>query len=302
MKKITLGDRTSAPAFFDMGARYKPRGAGWYGGAFRIGDRAAAHIWLADWRLKNPGRRLVVVEDSVMPGTEHSRALPGKWLFRSIADELWVVEHVGEHIPRPTGQTLYHVTMWRIWRWLMVHKTVNPTIRPTQEAMARALELLKKYDAPTKFVTCQPLFDAGYDKYRNAPASWWRELAVSMRGAMPVVLLGLPSSADKMPLAGDNVIPLWREEMDAMTTLAVICHGSLHVGGATGTTLWAPIFKIPTLACYAGWSPHPGRRTDTRPMSFGSPVVYAHLGGDAKHVAMQALGVYNGTTKTGTPL
>jgi hypothetical protein len=302
MKKIVFGDRNASPAFFDMGARFKPRNAGWYGGAFRIGDRAAAHIWLADWRHKNPGRRLVVVEDSVMPGTEYSRALPGTWLFGNVADELWVVEKPGEQIMRPPGQTLYHVTMWRIWRWLMVHKTINPTLIPPDKAMVRAREILAKYGAPAKFVTCQPLFDASYDKYRNAPVSWWKNVVLSLRGVMPVALLGLPDNARKMPLGGENIIPLWQVEMDAMTTLAIICHSSLHVGGATGTTLWAPIFKIPVLACYVNWAPHPGRKTDTRPMSFGKPVVYAQLGSEAKSVALTALGIYNGTHRHSTPL
>jgi hypothetical protein len=302
MKKVLLGDRKTAPAFFDMGARFKPRAAGWYGGAFRIGDRAAAYVWLGDWRHKNPGRRLVVVEDSVMPGTEHSRALPGKWLFSGIADELWIAEEPGEQIMRPPGQTLYHVTMWRIWRWLMSHKTVKPAIRPTNEAMSKARELLKKHNAPTRFVTCQPLFDAGYDKYRNAPVEWWHSLVSALRGPMPVALLGLPENAGRMPLDGHNIIPLWNEKVDAMVTLALICHSALHIGGATGTTLWAPIFQIPTLACYVGWSPHPGMRTDTRPMSFGAPVVYAQLGGDVKSVALNALGIYNGTIKASTPL
>jgi hypothetical protein len=237
-----------------------------------------------------------------MPGTEHSRALSGEWLFGSIADELWIVEEHGEQIMRPPGQTLYHVTMWRIWRWLMLHKTFKPTIRPPMENMNKARELLKQYGAPSKFITCQPLFDAGYDKYRNAPVGWWRDLAIAFRGAMPVVLLGLPENSNRMPVGGENIIPLWKTEMDAMTTLAVICHSALHVGGATGTTLWAPIFNIPTLACYIEWSPHPGRRTDTRPMSFGAPVVYAQLGTEPKSVALQALGIYNGTIKASTPL
>ena len=303
MNRIILGNRDLAPAFYDMGCRFRPnRSGGWYGGPFRIGDRAAAHVWLADWRKRAPQRKLVVVEDSVMPGTEHSRALPGKWLFDGIADEVWVVEHPKERIARPAGQTLYHVTMWRIWRWLMFNKIVEPTIMPTVAAMKRADEILAQYGVPPKFTTVQPLFDAGYDKYRNAPADWWRHVIHQISIDMPVVVLGLPNNARKMQIKGDKVHPIWETPMDAMVTLAIIAKAAAHVGGATGTTLWAPIFKVPTLACYVYWGPHPGKKTDTRPLSFGSPVVYANLSGDIKSVALKAAGLYNGTTKGSTPV
>lgn len=302
MKRIVFSERQASPAFYDMSAQYKPSYARWYGGPFRIGDRAAAYVWLSDWRKRSPHRRLVVVEDSVMPGTEHSRALPGSWLFKDAADELWMVERPEERIARPAGQALYHVTMWRIWRWLHFNNTFNPDIRPLPAAMKLADELLKQYKVPLKFVTIQPLFDAEYDRHRNAPRNWWVELIRVLSGPMPVVVLGLPSNARQVMVEGRNVFQLWNTSMDAMTTLALIAKGSLHVGGATGTTLWAPIFKVPTLACYVNWAPHPGKKTDTRPISFGKPVVYAMLKSDVKSVALQAQGLYNGVLRESTAI
>jgi hypothetical protein len=90
--------------------------------------------------------------------------------------------------------------------------------------------------------------------------------------------------------------------MNAMTTMALMDKGQLHIGGATGTTLWAPIFKVPTLACYPMWAPHPGQKTDTRPIAFGKPVVYAHLKGDVKSVALKAQGLYNGVITESTKI
>jgi hypothetical protein len=303
MKRIIFSDRKQAPAFYDMGCRFAPYlSKPWYGGPFRIGDRAAAHVWLADWRLRNPIRRLVVVEDSLMAGTEHSRALPGSWLFKDIADELWVVEEPGEVVKRPEGQTLYHVTMWRIWRWLMFNKIVVPTIRPMPESVERMKTILDRYKVPSKYITVQPLFDATYDKFRNANVTWWASVLNTLQTQFPVVVLGLRENADKLKVSGHNLYPIWQESINAMESLAIISRSSVHVGGATGLTLWAPIFQISTLACYIGWSAHPGKKTDTRPLSFGAPVVFSLLDGDVKTMAVTVEGLYNGRLRESTPV
>jgi hypothetical protein len=65
-----------------------------------------------------------------------------------------------------------------------------------------------------------------------------------------------------------------------MESLAVISAAKVHIGGMTGTTIWSAIFNVPTLAVYPHWSGHPKKGTDTRPIPFGAPVVYAQLGGD----------------------
>jgi hypothetical protein len=87
-----------------------------------------------------------------------------------------------------------------------------------------------------------------------------------------------------------------------MTSLALIYEAKVHTGGTTGTTLWAPIFKIPTLAAYATWAEHDGKRTDTRPLSFGAPVVSGQLGGDTQELAATAFSLFAGALKVSTPL
>lgn len=302
MIRHTIGSRTGAPAFFDMGARFKPPGAGWYGGAFRIGDRAATYIWLHDWRLVNPDRKLVFIEDSVMAGTEASRYLEGRWLVGDIVDELWQITAVGEVIPRPAGDSIYHVTMWRIWKWLMTNKTFQPTIQPREDAVARVADILKTAGVTGPYVTVQPLFDAAYDVYRNAPPNWWRDIVHELSKHIKVLVLGDGRNVANLSPDGSNVVALWKYNLNPMESLAAISKALLHVGGETGTTLWAPILRIPTLACYRNWASQAKGYTDTRPISFGKPVVWSHLEGHVPELAWKALGIAYGHIIDSTPL
>lgn len=301
MHLTRLGDRTLDPAWFDMARRFPPPNAFWYGQAFRMGDRAAAYLWLADWRHKNPARKLTVYEDSIMPGTEVSRHLPGTWLFSNIADDLFTVTRQGEKITPPTGQRLYHVTMWRIWLWLMKHRTVDPKIQPLPKAVQRANELLDQYKVPRPYAVVSPLFDAGYDTYRNQTPQWWNTVAFRLGCAVPTVLVGTKDNAARMGNP-DGVFPIWNENIGPMTSLALISQAGVFVGGATGMTLWAAILKTPVLACYKVWAPHPGKKTDTRPISCGAPVVFCALSNAPEQAAFVAQHMLQGSLCESTPL
>lgn len=301
MNLTRLGTRTLEPAWFDMACRFPPDNAFWYGQAFRMGDRAAAYLWLADWRQKNPARKMTVYEDSLMPGAENSKHLPGQWLFDGVADELITVTQRGEIIQPPQGERLYHVTMWRIWMWLMKHRTVDPKIQPLPAATRRANELLDKYKVPRNFVVVSPLFDAAYDTYRNQTSQWWHKMAFKLSGAVPTVMIGTPASAAVIGTPA-GTFPLWNETLNPMESLAIIKQASLYVGGATGMTLWAAIFKTPVLACYKVWAPHPGKKTDTRPISCGAPVIFCPLDNTYEQTALMGRQMFQGILKESTPL
>lgn len=301
MRRIILGSRTAGPAYFDMTGR-PPSGGSHRGGPFRIGDRAAAHVWLSDFRVRFPDRRLVALEDPGAHGTEASRDLRAEWLFAGLADEIWQAEFPGEPVSFPDGQSLYHVSLWRVWKWLSKNKVVQESaIRPTPEAMEKARALLDKEHVPKRFVTLQPLFDATYEKQRNAPAAWWGEVARQMSLRMPVVLLGHPSCEQSMsPPHGAQAF--WRHHLTTMESLAVLSLSSLHVGGQTGLTLWASLFKVPVIATYREWSWNLRKGTESRPIAFGAPVIYAPLAGAADDVAFRAWNAYNGSMTNSTPL
>lgn len=301
MNLTRLGTRTLQPAWYDMACRFPPPNTFWYGKGFRMGDRAAAYLWLADWRQKNPARKMTVYEDSLMPGTENSRHLPGHWLFEGIADELITVTQEGERIQPPVGERLYHVTMWRIWMWLMKHRTVDPKIQPLPAATRRANELLDKYKVPRNFVVVSPLFDAAYDTYRNQTSQWWHKMAFKLSGAVPTVMIGTSASAAVIGTPA-GTFPLWNETLNPMESLAIIKQASLYVGGATGMTLWAAIFKTPVLACYKVWAPHPGKKTDTRPISCGAPVIFCPLDNTYEQTALMGRQMFQGILKESTPL
>ena len=301
MRKVVLGNRTANPRYFDMANRFRKPGQGWYGQGFRVGDRCAAHVWLADYRLRNPDEKIVVVEDSWTPQTLVSKDLPGVWLFKDIADEVWVTEYPNEEIPHPPGGTLYHVSMWRIWLWLAANKVVTPSITPTDAAKDRAQAIRRHYGIPDKYITLQPLWDAGYDRYRNEGPTWWHRVVYHLSKKLPVVLLGTPANALKMPKV-PGTFPVWEKPVDIMTSLALIEGAATHVGGETGTSLWAPVLQTPTVALYRHWGHQRGKSTptDTRPMSFGKPVVFSKLGGDATQTIYTVASVYSGLISEST--
>jgi hypothetical protein len=298
MIKTVFGQRKDSPAFFDMACRFKPVGAGWYGTAFRMGDRAAVHIYLGDWRIRNPDRKLVVVEDSIMRDAEWSRYLPGDWLFSSFADELWCVESAGEVVPRPEGEALYHTPLWLAWISLNKTRLFNPSIVPPSSASASAVGKTSAMGIPDKYVTVHPLFDATYDVKRNSPPEWWAHLCARIAKEFPVVILGIANNAGRI---GDieGVYPAWRYQLNPMESLAMISKAKVHIGGATGLTIWSPIFKIPTLAAYSVWN-RLRYGIEVRPISFGAPVVWGQLGGDVD-VIFDAVRTLWGNTATSTP-
>ena len=283
MKKLVIGGHTgSRLAMLDMSGRFKPKV---WGGLFRMGDRAAAHVWVAEWRKRHAGDRILIIDDPFKEGSGDSIQLDAKWLFNGIADEIWLTERKDEHIANPGAYQLYHTNLWRIWYWLRYNKTVIPTIEPKPAGLERARQLLAHYKVPERFVTFQPLFDAPYNKIRNAPIVWWRAVAEKLREVAPLVMIGSYAVGQQFRQM-DGVYPLWDAKLSPMDSLALIRLGATHVGGETGMTLWASMFRRPTVAVYARWSSSSGKYPmDCRPLSFGAPVVHAQLSGDAAGVA-----------------
>jgi hypothetical protein len=253
MKLVKLGVRFTSPAFFDMSARFKPQSAHWYGDGFRIGDRAAAYIYLKYWRTHNPTRKLIVLEDNTLPGTEYSRWLPASWLFHDVADEIWEIAGSRDIVKRPPGEALYVRTIWQFWKSFMHSaRTLMPNIHPDGISVTRAESLLKELSVPQKYLTIQPLFDATYDKHRNQTVGWWQVVVEKLSARLPVVVLGASANSAKLKLPF-ACFPMITRGVDAMTSLALIERATLHMGGATGTTIWAPILKVPTVAAYKAW-------------------------------------------------
>lgn len=291
MKVIKLGDRTQKPAFFDMACRFKPsRSAHWYGKGFRIGDRAGAYAYLGEWRARNPDRRLVVVEDNHIEGTGYSRWLPASWLFKDIADEVWCAESATEKIEQPDGEALYRNTLWAFWKtYMKSDRKFKPDIIPDDPSERYAKKVLNELKVPENFATIQPLFDASYDKHRNCSPKWWETVIRGTVDRVPVVVLGVFPNAKHMNLP-HKAYPVILRGVDPMVTLAMIRRAVVHVGGATGTTLWAPIFGVPTVAVYKKWEST--RQTDVRPISFGKPVVFSPSHDTPGHTSARIVHVY----------
>jgi hypothetical protein len=214
------------------------------------------------------------------------------WLFEHIADEVWITTTPDEQIPHPSTYPLYHTNLWRIWRWLRANKKANPTITPKQESIDRVKQLLEDYKVPEKFVTLQPLFDAGYNQHRNAPVGWWREVTDKLCAHFPVVLLGTPQSALKFG-KHEKAYSLWDNDLSPMDSLALLYLAQVHAGGETGLSLWAAVFKRPTVAIYATWSDTGGHfPMDCRPLSCGAPVEWAPIGKEPEKTVDQVIRLF----------
>jgi hypothetical protein len=278
MKKLLLSEHHGRRAFMDLSGRHKPK---LHGGAFRMGDRAAAYVWLLDWRTRNPHDHIIVVDDPNREEVSWAKHLDIEWMFRGIADELWIAESSTEEIPKPAAYVMYHTNMWRIWLWLRKNKICRPSIQPKPENCTKVRALLDKHKLYSGFITIQPLYDAAYNQHRNAPPGWWAELCEEIGKICPVVLIGTKDSAAKMRTP-KNCYPLWNEDLDPMDSLALISMAAVHVGGETGTTLWAPILNIPTAAVYIHWGDTGGHfPMDCRPMQFEKPVRHIPLNGSS---------------------
>ena len=277
----------------DMACKFRSTGQTWYGHGFAIGDRAWTHVWMLDWRARHPDARLILTDRTNANPQLQSWAccLDAAWLGAGIADEIWETVYQEEPLPRLRAYPLYHAPMGRIWKWLRRNKQVTPTIRPKPEAMARAEEVLARYKVPPKFIVLHPLWDASYNTYRNAPPTWWDAVCVQLAKMAPVVVVGAHWNSSKMPLPG-NAFPIWNERLSSMDTLALVSKATVHVGGETGFTIWAPIFQVPTLAVYRKWKGWETDQLDVRPISFGAPVVHAQLLGDPAEVVRRGMALW----------
>jgi ADP-heptose:LPS heptosyltransferase len=278
MRKIAYKPKHGRRAFMDLSGRHKPK---LHGGAFRMGDRAAAYVWLLDWRMRNPHDHIIVIDDPHREEVKQWAAcLDAEWMFSEIANEIWISDSHEEFIPKPNAYTMYHTNMWRIWLWLRKHKICKPTLRPKADSLKRMDQLLHKLKVPRPFVTVQPLYDAKYNTFRNAPPTWWQMLASEAGKMRPVVLIGTETSAKQMVKVPRNCFPLWDHALSPMDSMALISMAEAHIGGETGTTLWAPIFNVPTIGVYLHWGDTGGHfPMDCRPMPFGSQVRHMSLNG-----------------------
>jgi len=289
-----LSCRKGPPAYFDMAARFRPPQVRSYG-IFRIGDRAAAHIMVGDWRVSHPDHQLTVIEDDFADTVRYSRILTARWLFEGWVDQIWSTERLGETVPLPQGEAVCKYPYFEHWSRFRRDMTFIPSIKPDAGAVDRVREALSDMKVGPEFVTIQPLWDACYLRYRNELPVWWMEVVERLARDIPVVVLGLASNfIDVKCPAG--AFPLYNLNWNIMESLAAMSLAKAHIGGETGTTLWAPIFGVPTLALYRCWF-LPGARLDVCPISFGKPVVWGRLGSDAREIEEKAVVLAGGRVK-----
>lgn len=274
MRRTILGDRTADPARFTMAA--EPNGG------LRLGDRAAAYAFLAHWRARHPQRRLTILDDPFQSNCAVARQLTPHLLFGAVADEIIEAEFLGESLPRLPGEELLVRTLWEEWEEVKASDFPVPLL-PMPEVSTAWDKLQKIYGGavPKSYLTIQPLLDAVYDVERNFSAAWWQDLITALAVHVPVLILGLPTLEDLLEarfhhatFQGDMQLgwfPLFQCGLTVPETLTLIGGAVAHVGGETGTTLWAPIQQIPTVAFYQislrnirGWW--------ARPIAFRQPV------------------------------
>jgi hypothetical protein len=267
-----------------MTGRLAPPNVTWpYGGIFLMGDRAAAYVYLSKWRETNPNRKLVIFENLNLPGAAFAKHLPATWFASGIADEVWFAD-VGE-IHEPEGEPIYTESMWKFWYDL--RKTEYPkqsmSIKPEESAFRSIKEVIKHYNIPEQFATIQPLFDATYNTYRNASPKWWKSLCEQCQD-IPLVIIGNYANSGMMP-SPRRCYPLWCLDLTPMESLALIHLAKIHIGGQTGTSIWAGVMGKPLVAVYEdvfvdNW--------DTRPIGFNnSEVLFVDLGGPSNKVSCQ---------------
>lgn len=277
MWELLLDLRSGPPACYDMACRYGPMSApvGRRGG-FRIGDRAAAYVFLHHWRRRYPDQRLIVLDDPYLPHNEESRSISSAWMFQDVADELWVADTPDEVIPRPPGKWLHERCLWLDWKEFR-DQPPPPLPRPPEIVHERVERWLERRGIQGPFMTVHPLLDAAYDRYRNGSPLWWQLLIDRFAGSMPLVVLGLPEETPVLTMPA-GAYPVGRTGLTAIEALSLIQRSWLHVGGETGFSLWAPILGTSTVALYAdpergGWGRAPGDPFDTRPIPFHAPVL-----------------------------
>lgn len=302
----TFGFRREMPAYFDMACVRKPAGAKWYGNGFRAGDRAAAYVYMLDWRQRNPNRKLTVLDS---PYTKFAITdLDAMWMCKDFADKVWCkvpqlspTQDLGVNLSLLCkGERLYNRSLWLIWRELRVRckDLPKPTIRPDMKQEGVLNRWMDANNIGSCYVTLQPLCDVSYNTYRNAPMGWWQEIRKKLIGkGITVFMLGSHLSrlnmckydhfqtAESRNLIHPTLSASSCEEskhISMMISLIAISKACVHIGGETGLTLWAPILGIPTVAVYKFWGSM--NHMDSRPIPFGSPVEYCQLNGSTDAV------------------
>lgn len=268
-----FGDRSDFPAYFDMACRLGPTNRlPLERGGFRVGDRAGAYAQLAVWRRDNPQSRLTVLEDPYLPNVGKSYELPAKWFARELADCVIEFDEDEEPTFGDLGNPLHSGNVWTPWSEI----ALNPgdvwvpkleTFYIERGQAKRDLYLVNE----TSYVTVQPLFDADYDIERNIAIELWQKLCIQLARHVWVVVVGSAKVANRCPVPWP-VQPLWCENLHFQETLTVIQEAQVHVGGETGTTLWAPLLRTPTVALYNPRRVYPSGLWWHRPISFGQAV------------------------------
>lgn len=297
MRHLKLGNRTESPAFFDMAGRFRPSIQDrWYGGRFRIGDKAVIYSVLASWRKTNQNRKLTIIADPPGHETQWACQVPNEWLYGGIADELIEAEVGNELIPKPLGQNLYTQHLFAAWKLLARRPPLAAVPPLPQIYKAAAEQQLKKWAVPDKYVVLSPLFDAKYDRHRNFHPSWWHNITGELIRSHPLVVIG--DKASMVAYKGrplPNCFNLYTDGLSPMQSLALIERSSAYIGGETGMTIWAALMRIPTIACYqfwtTPWAKNQLRGLDTRPISAGAPVVWGAPSNGTKAIVQQVKGM-----------
>lgn len=246
----------------------------------RIGDKAVIHTILLYWRRSHPDDKLTVVVDPHKHETHWSRFVMNDWLLSGIADELWEAEYGNEYIHRPPGNFVYREHNFCVWRRLRACAPLSSPITCDEPHLRDARLHLQMHNVTAPYVVVSPLFDAHYDKHRNVIRSWWISVIIELATRMPTVVLGDFQSMQGLDIP--KAANIWKLNLCPRQSFALIQLASAFVGGETGMTLWASIFKVPVAAVYAHWDTpwykNADKGFDTRPISFGAPVKWVPSG------------------------
>jgi len=290
MSIIVLSERTAEPAVWDFMAAYRTTRKKFHGKLFRVGDRAVVHGLLSQWRRANPGRQLLVVYEENLVSTAFSKAVNPSWFLEGVADQILMGKEAKGLRP-PRGEPLYSAQIFDLWRRLRGSAPLHTKLRPPADSLEYADTIFRGLHLPARFIACQPLYDAPYDKHRNAPPVWWADVFRRIAREAPVALLGPRQSMDLVNVPG--AYGLWPHERNAMDSLTFASRAAVFVGGDTGVPHWAAVFSVPLVSCQTywdiQWSNNRLRHMDVRPISFGAPVVHARLRGDPEETAYKAL-------------
>jgi len=291
MRVIRVGKRSGREFYLDLGVRT------------RIGDMAAVRLWLASWRQTYPKARLTVCFDERQHAHRYSKSIPLDWALAPYVDELWITGEAepGRHL-LPAGVELTNFinrsspVYCYLWKWWgtggrkYAAERGRPELTLAPQAVDAAFQCLEKNKVTTKFIAVQPLWDARYHLYRNAPREWWVGLVRSLVNLdLTTVVLGdaaVMGSVEWHPRA----YPIYS---NVYNSLAIGGLASVFVGGETGLPLWASLLGVPVAATLRHWRLDWKSGDDFRPLSFGSSVVHVPLNGSPEHAAVEIERLYN---------